>query len=87
MITNFGSLGVCAICECIYNIMHDNIPFLEGIKEELTSGKRMFRDLADTKVPYKMKKEILLQNGGSILGALIPPAITAILCFINNSKK
>ena len=44
----------------------------------------MLWDLADTKVPYKIKKEILLQSGGSILGALIPPAISEILGFINN---
>ena len=31
-----------------------------------------------------MKKEILLQSGGSILGDLTPPAINAILGFINN---
>ena len=42
----------------------------------------MLRDPAGTKVPYKIKKEILLQSGGSILGALIPPSISAILGFI-----
>ena len=78
---------VCAICECIYNIMHGNIPIPEGIKEELPPRKKMLWDLVDTKVPYKIKKEILLQSGGSILGALIPPVISAILGFINNSKK
>ena len=56
--------------------MHGNILIPEGIKEELAPRKQMLRDLADTKVPYKIKKEILLQSGGSILGALI-----------NNSKK
>ena len=78
---------VLAICECIYNIIHDNIPIPEGIKEELASRKQMLWDLADTNVPYKIKKEILLQIGGSILGALILPAISAILGFVNNSKK
>ena len=78
---------VCAICECIYNIMHGNIPIPEGIKEVLAPRKQILQDLADTKVPYKIKKEILLQSGGSILGALIPPAISAIFEFINNSKK
>ena len=46
----------CAICECIYNIMHGNIPIHEGIKEELAPRKQMLRDLTDTKVPYKIKK-------------------------------
>ena len=55
--------------------------------QESAPRKEMLWDLADTKVPYKIEKEILLQNGGSILGALIPPAINAILGFINNSKK
>ena len=78
---------VRAICECIYNIMHGNIPIPQGIKEELIPKKQVLRDLADTKVPYKRKKNLLLQSGGSILGALLPPAISAILGFINNSKK
>ena len=78
---------VGAICECIYNIVHGNIPIPEGIKEELVPRKEMLWDLAGTKVPYKIKKEILLQSEGSILGVLILPAISAILGFINNSKK
>ena len=67
--------------------MHGNIPIPQGIKEELIPKKQVLRDLADTKVPYKRKKNLLLQSGGSILGALLPPAISAILGFINNSKK
>ena len=46
--------------------MHGNIPIPEGIKEELAPRKQMLRDLDDTKVPYKIKKEILLLSGGSI---------------------
>ena len=67
--------------------MHGNIPIPEGIKEELAPRKQMLRDLADTKVSYKIKKEIFLQGGGLILGDLILPAISAILGYINNSKK
>ena len=78
---------VLAICECIYNIMHGNIPIPQGIKEELIPKKQVLHNLADTKVPYKRKKNLLFQIGGSILGALLHPAISAILGFINNSKK
>ena len=70
--------------------MHGNIPICEGIKEELAPRKQMLWDLVDTKAPYKIKKETLLQSGGSILGDLLLPAISAIraiLGFINNSKK
>ena len=67
--------------------MHGNITIPEGIKEELASRKQMLRDLAGTKVPYKIKKNLLLQSGVPILGALLPPAISAILGFINNSRK
>ena len=74
---------VCAICECIYKIIHCNIPIPEGIKGELTLRKQTLQDFADTKVPYKRKEEILLQSRGSILGPLITPAISAILGFIN----
>ena len=75
------------ICECIYNIIHGNIPVLQGIKEELIPKKQVLGDLAVTKVPYKRKKNLLLQSGGSVLGALLPPVISSILGFINNSKK
>ena len=44
---------VLAICECIYNIMHGNIPIPESIKEELALRKQMLWDLADTKLSYK----------------------------------
>ena len=68
----------------IYNIIQGNIPVPEGIKEELTPRKQMLQDFANTKVPYNIKKELLLQSGGSILEALILPAKFG---FINNSKK
>ena len=72
---------VRAICECICNIMHGNIPIPNGIKDELAPRKQILRDFAGTKVPYKIKKEILMQSGGSILRAPIPAAISAILGF------
>ena len=68
-----------AICECIYRSMHGDIPMPQGIKEELIPKKQVLCDLADTKVPYKTKKNLLLQSGGSILEPLLPPAISAIL--------
>ena len=70
-----------------YNIMHGSIPIPQGIKEELIPKKQGLCDLADTKVPHKRKKNLLLQSGGSIVGAFIPPVISAILGFMNNSKK
>ena len=78
---------VRAICECIYNIMHGSIPIPQGTKEEPIPKKQVLHDLADTKVPYERKKSLLLQSDGSILGALLLPTISAILGFINNSKK
>ena len=69
-----------------YNIMYGNIPVPEGMKEELAPRKQMLWDLAETKVPYKIKKEILLQSGGSILGALIPPAIFFGLSIIQRNN-
>ena len=78
---------VRAICQFIYNVIHGDIPIPQGIKGELIPKKQALPDLADTKVPYKRKKNLLLQSGGSILGALLSPVISAILGYINNSKK
>ena len=77
---------VCAICECIYNIMHGNIPVPEGIKEELPPRRQMLRDLADTKV-LKNKERNTLTEWKFNLGALITPVISSVLGFIKNSKK
>ena len=66
--------------------MHGNIPLPQGIKEKLIPKKQVLHNLADTKVPYKRKKNLLLQSGGSILGAPLPPAISVSLGFINNSN-
>ena len=78
---------VCAICEFIYNIMHGNMPIPRGIKQKLIFQKQVLHDFADAKVSYKRKKTLLLQSGGSILGALLSPAISAILGFCNISEK
>ena len=67
--------------------MHGNIPIAQGIKEELIPKRQVLRDLSDTKVLYKRKKNLLLQSGDSILGALLSPDTSAILGFINNSEK
>ena len=64
--------------------MNGNTILPQDIKEELIPKRQVLWDLGDTKVPCKRKKNLLLQSGGSISGAL-PPAISAILGFINNS--
>ena len=80
---------ISAMCESAYNIMHahGNISLPQRLKTELIPKKQGLRDLADTKVPYKGKKNLQLQSGGSMLGALLPPAIRVILGFINNSRN
>ena len=65
--------------------MHGDISILEGIKEKLKPRKQMSREIPDPKLPYRTKKYLLLQSGGYILGALISPAISALLGFIKNS--
>ena len=72
-----------AICECVFNVLQGNISVPESIKGELAPHKQSLRDIADAKVPYKKKKEILVQKGGAIWGAMLPLAISSVASLIN----
>ena len=74
---------VRAICECVYNILHGNIPVPDSTKEELKAHKQVLRDIADPKIPYKKKKDTLVQKGGAIWGAMLPLAINSVASLIS----
>ena len=65
-----GKELVHCICDCVYNILQDNIPIDDEEKERLKPHRHCMRKLANEKTSYSRRKR-LIQDGG-LLGPLIP---------------
>ena len=61
---------VHCICDCVHNILQDNIPINEEEKERLRIHKKLLRKLVNEKTSDRERKRII-QDGG-FLGTLIP---------------
>ena len=66
---------ITAICECSLNTLKGVIPLTPRQKRRLAPYKIHLGELANKKVSRKRKKTYLTQKGGSLLGALFPPAL------------
>ena len=66
---------ITAIYECCLNTLKGVIPLTQRQKRRLAPHKTHLRALANRKVSRKRKKTYLTQRGGSILTALLPPAL------------
>jgi hypothetical protein len=67
---------VAAICECVDNLLNNNVPISDSDREKLHKYKGALRKLVKKSSLVK-KKKILIQNGG-FLQFLIPAAISAL---------
>ena len=61
---------VHCICDCVHNILQDNIPFNEEEKESLRIHKELLRKLVNEKTSDR-ERERIIQDGG-FLGPNIP---------------
>ena len=75
LIDNVPESVITAICECCLNTLKGVIPLTQCQKRRLAPYKTHLRALANRKVSRKHKKTYLTQRGGSILTALLPPAL------------
>ena len=69
---------VHALVHIIYNILTGNIPCSEKNKCVLRSHKDALINLAERNVPYKTKKQILVQEGGGFIQDLLAPFVTSL---------
>ena len=72
-----------AICEIIDNLLHNNIPLSQNLKERLRKHKGSLRKLIK-KSQLSEKKKILIQHGG-FLQYIIPAAISAISSILSDA--
>lgn len=71
-------LSVCdndlikCIDDCSHNILKGNIPIGEYHLENLKKHKKTIREVSKRRNSLKKKRDILVQNGGSLPALLIP---------------
>ena len=75
-----------AISESCKNLLHKNICVTKSQLEKLRKSKDDIRSLADKKVSFEDKKNIVSLRGG-FLSVLLPLAVEAIIQVIKNKKK
>ena len=75
LIDNVPESVITAIYECCLNTLKGVIPLTQRQKRRLAPYKTHLRALANRKVSRKRKKTYLTQGGGSLLTALLPPAL------------
>lgn len=67
-----------SIVECIENVMSGNIQLKRECREKLKKYKAVLRKIFNSGNKLKVKKEIIVQNGGAFLPALLAPVITIL---------
>ena len=66
------------LAEISLNVLQGVVPINPSQKKKLKRFRSLLRALADKNVSIKTKKQKLEQRGGSLLGLLIPPVLTAL---------
>ncbi len=69
---------VRCICECVYNILHGNVPLSKKQKNKLIKHKYYLRNLCKKGENLK-KKKIVLQKGAGIIPLILTPILTSLL--------
>lgn len=67
-----------SIVECVENVMRGNIQLKRECKDKLKKYKAILRKIFNSGNKLKVKKEIIVQNGGAFLPALLAPVITIL---------
>ena len=70
---------VHAIVQAAHNLCRGHIPLSNREKEILMPFKDSIKELEDPSTPYKKKKQILVQEGGSFIPDMLTPFLSALL--------
>ena len=67
-----------ALVQVILNVRHENLPFSEEERRKLIQNKDAILNLALPDIPYKTKKQTLVQEGGTFIQDLLTPVISSL---------
>ena len=73
-----GPQQLHALVQVLYNILKEYILIPEENKRNVLPYKDALVNLAETNVPYKTKKRILVQEGDGFIQDLLVPAVTSL---------
>ena len=68
-----------ALVQVILNVLHENLPFSEEERRKLIQNKDAILNLALPDIPYKTKKQTLIQEGGAFTEDLLAPVLSSLL--------
>jgi hypothetical protein len=77
MVKNADKNLICAICECVQNVMNGNVQITKRMLNKLKPHKEILRKL-QKKGTLKSKKKLLVQKGGSVFAYIIPAALSVL---------
>ena len=66
------------LVQIIHNVLYENIPIPEEHKRKVLRHKDALVNLGDLDVPYKTKKQTLVQEGGNFIQDLLTPVISSL---------
>ena len=66
------------LVKVILNVLHENLPFSEEESRKLIQQKDAILNLALPDIPYKMKKQTLVQEGGAFIQDLLSPVLSSL---------
>ena len=67
-----------ALVQFILNVLHENVPFSEEERRKLIQNKDAILNLALPDIPYKTKKQTLVQEGGAVIEDLLTPVLSSL---------
>ena len=69
---------VHALVQIIHNVLHENILIPEENKRKVLRHKDALVNLGELDVPYKTKKQTLVQEGDNFIQDLLTPFISSL---------
>ena len=69
---------VQALVQIIHNVLYENIPIPEENKRKVLRHKDALVNLGELDVPYKTKRQTLVQEGVNFIQDLLTPVISSL---------
>ena len=66
-----------ALVQVILNVLHENLPISEEERRKLIKNKDALVNLALPDIPYKTKKQTLVQEGSGFIQDLLTPVLSS----------
>src|SRR5436190_4671672 len=70
---------VQSLCECALNILNGNVPLRACQHRDLYRHRHVLRRLIDGDRRWRVKRRVLAQRGGSLMGSLLLPILATVL--------